>query len=108
MGIYYLFFDPSLITEAVTIKNLWLVPTIGQHTDNITFSGFYLMGWYDLSNIMALSIITFDLGGLELIGITTVKTEKLTKTIPKTINQNVSDSLRLLWFVMIFDHIDLF
>ncbi|MDR2811669.1 MAG: amino acid permease [Endomicrobium sp.] len=83
-GGYILLFDPSLVSGA-TIKNLWLAPTIGQHAGDTTFSGFFPHGLIGL--IMALPIITFAFGGLELIGITAAETKNPTKTIPKAINQ---------------------
>ncbi|MDR1943140.1 MAG: amino acid permease [Endomicrobium sp.] len=122
-GGYILLFDPSLVSGA-TIKNLWQSPSIGQHAGDIAFSGFFPQGLMGL--IMALPMLTFAFGGLELIGITSAETENPTKTIPKAINQvvyrilifyvgslaillslyhwsnlNVSDSP----FVMIFDRI---
>ncbi|MDR2399877.1 MAG: amino acid permease [Endomicrobium sp.] len=122
-GSYILFFAPSLVTGA-SIKNLWQSPTIGIHIGDNTFSGFFPYGIMGL--VMALPIITFAFGGLELLGITAAETVEPTKTIPKAINQVVYrilifyvGSLAVLlslyhWsnlsvsdspFVMIFDHI---
>ncbi|MDR1087383.1 MAG: amino acid permease [Endomicrobium sp.] len=122
-GCYILFFDPSLVTGA-SIKNLWQAPSLGLHAGDYAFSGFFPHGIMGL--VMALPIITFAFGGLELIGITAAETAEPTKTIPRAINQilyrilifyvgslavllslyhwsnlSVSDSP----FVMIFDHI---
>jgi L-asparagine transporter-like permease len=122
-GGYILFFDPSLVSGA-TIKNLWQAPSNGLHSGDASFSGFFPHGFTGL--IIALPIITFAFGGLELIGIASAETENPTKTIPKAINQvvyrvlvfyigslavllslyhwsnlNISDSP----FVMIFDRI---
>ncbi len=85
-GGYILFFDPSLVSGA-TFKNLWQAPTIGLHLGDATFSGFFPHGIMGL--IMALPIITFAFGGLELIGITAAETADPKKTIPKAINQVV-------------------
>ncbi|MDR3306201.1 MAG: amino acid permease [Endomicrobium sp.] len=85
-GGYILFFDPSLVVGA-TIKNLWQAPCVGLHAGDAAFSGFFPHGAIGL--IMALPIITFAFGGLELIGITAAETENPTKTIPKAINQVV-------------------
>jgi L-asparagine transporter-like permease len=91
-GGYILFFNPSLVTGA-TIKNLWLAPSIGIHAGDSTFSGFFPHGLMGL--IMALPIITFSFGGLELVGITAAETENPKATIPKAVNQVV---LRILIF----------
>jgi L-asparagine transporter-like permease len=122
-GGYILLFDPSLVTGA-SIKNLWQAPTVGIHAGDSAFSGFFPNGIMGL--VMALPIITFAFGGLELIGITAAETAEPTKTIPKAINQVVYrilifyvGSLAVIlslyhWsnlsfsespFVMIFDHI---
>ena len=85
-GCYILFFAPSLVSGA-TIKNLWLAPTIGQYAGDTNFSGFFPHGLIGL--IMALPIITFSFGGLELVGITAAETENPKATIPKAINQVV-------------------
>jgi L-asparagine transporter-like permease len=85
-GGYILFFDPSLVSGA-TIKNLWQSPSIGLHVGDTSFSGFFPHGFIGL--IMALPIVTFAFGGLELIGITAAETENPTKNIPKAINHVV-------------------
>jgi L-asparagine transporter-like permease len=85
-GGYILFFDPTLVSGA-TIKNLWQAPSIGIHTGDIIFSGFFPHGIIGL--IMVLPIIAFAFGGLELIGIAASETANPSKTIPKAINQVV-------------------
>ncbi|MDR2437433.1 MAG: amino acid permease [Endomicrobium sp.] len=85
-GSYILFFAPSLVTGA-SIKNLWHAPTVGFHAGDRVFSGFFPHGIMGL--VMALPIITFAFGGLELIGMTAAETAAPTKTIPKAINQVV-------------------
>jgi L-asparagine transporter-like permease len=122
-GGYILFFDPNLVASA-TIKNLWQAARVGEHAGNLVFSGFLPHGIIGL--IMAMPVITFSFGGLELVGITAAETENPKKTIPKAVNQVVFrilvfyiGSLAVLlslyhWsnlkitespFVMIFDHI---
>jgi L-asparagine transporter-like permease len=85
-GGYILFFDPSLVS-GTSIKNLWLAPSAGINAGNSSFSGFFPHGFIGL--IMALPIITFSFGGLELVGITAAETENPKDTIPKAVNQVV-------------------
>ncbi|MDR0723924.1 MAG: amino acid permease [Endomicrobium sp.] len=85
-GSYILFFNPSLVPGA-SIKNLWQASTLGIHLGDVNFSGFFPHGIIGL--IMALPMITFSFGGLELIGIAASETENPKKTIPKAINQVV-------------------
>jgi L-asparagine transporter-like permease len=83
-GLYILLIDPNLVAGA-TIKNLWQAATVGPHTGDLAFSGFFPHGFIGL--VMAIPIITFSFGGLELIGITAAETANPRKTIPKAINQ---------------------
>lgn len=56
-----------------TISNLW------------AHGGFFPKGWHGV--IMALAIIMFSFGGLELVGITAAESDQPKKTIPKATNQ---------------------
>ncbi|MDR3195502.1 MAG: amino acid permease [Endomicrobium sp.] len=85
-GGYILFFDPSLVIGA-TFKNLWQAATVGAHAGDVSFSGFFPHGF--IGFIMAVPIITFSFGGLELVGITAAETENPKVTIPKAVNQVV-------------------
>ncbi|MDR3256105.1 MAG: amino acid permease [Endomicrobium sp.] len=85
-GGYILFINPGLI-DGASIKNLWMVATVGKHAGNTTFSGFFPHGFMGL--ITVIPIITFAFGGLELIGITAAETADPQKTIPKAVNQVV-------------------
>ncbi|MDR2437287.1 MAG: amino acid permease [Endomicrobium sp.] len=86
VGGYILFFDPSLVSGA-TIKNLWQAATVGMHAGDPSFSGFFPHGVIGL--IMAVPVITFSFGGLELVGITAAETANPKVTIPKAVNQVV-------------------
>jgi L-asparagine transporter-like permease len=85
-GGYILFFDPSLVA-GTTIKNLWHAATVGEHAWDLSFSGFFPHGLIGL--LMAIPIITFSFGGLELVSITAAETENPQVTIPKAVNQVV-------------------
>ncbi len=61
--------------ERASIDNLW------QH------GGFLATGWHGL--ILALAVIMFSFGGLELIGITAAEADSPHTTIPKAVNQVV-------------------
>ncbi len=61
--------------DRASISNLW------------RFDGFFATGWKGL--IMALAIIMFSFGGLELIGITAAEASDPETTIPKAVNQVV-------------------
>ncbi len=123
IGSYILFFDPALIPGA-TIKNLWQSSRIGEHAGNPAFRGLFPYGLDGL--MMAVPIIMFSFGGLELVGITAAETDRPRKVIPKAVNQLIFrilifyiGTLTILlslyhWsnlhptdspFVMIFDHI---
>lgn len=82
VGTYILFFNPSLVPEA-SIKNLWISPT----AQSSFFSGIFPNGLLGL--IVAIPIITFSFGGLELIGLVASETEDPQKTIPKAVNQSI-------------------
>jgi L-asparagine transporter-like permease len=86
VGGYILLFDPSLIVGA-TFKNLWQATTVGQHAGDVFFSGFFPHGV--IGFIMAVPVITFSFGGLELVGITAAEATNPRVTIPKAINQVV-------------------
>lgn len=61
--------------ETASISNLW------------AFGGFFPNGLTGL--IMAMAIIMFSFGGIELVGIAAAETKDPTKTIPKAVNQIV-------------------
>jgi L-asparagine transporter-like permease len=92
VGGYILFFEPSLVVGA-TFKNLWQTSTVGIHAGDSSFSGFFPHGVIGL--IMAVPVITFSFGGLELVGITAAETANPKVTIPKAVNQVV---VRILIF----------
>lgn len=70
----YLLFSGSAGSQA-SVTNLW------QH------GGFFPEGWSGF--MMALAVIMFAFGGLELIGIAASETKNPEKTIPKAVNQIV-------------------
>jgi L-asparagine transporter-like permease len=76
-GLYILFLNTSLVPDA-TVKNLWEAPLGAK-------SGFFANGWYGL--VMAIPIIMFSFGGLELVGIAAAEADEPEKTIPKATNQ---------------------
>ncbi|MDR1460475.1 MAG: amino acid permease [Campylobacteraceae bacterium] len=78
-GLYILFINTSLVPDA-TIKNLWEAP-VGVEGK----SGFFANGLYGL--IIAIPIIMFSFGGLELVGIAAAEADEPKKTIPKATNQ---------------------
>ncbi|WP_353173287.1 amino acid permease [Acinetobacter rudis] len=61
--------------EAASVSNLWAL------------GGFFPNGYTGL--IMAMAIIMFSFGGIELVGIAAAETKNPTQTIPKAINQIV-------------------
>jgi L-asparagine transporter-like permease len=78
-GLYILFLNTSLVPDA-TVKNLWEAP-VGMEDKG----GFFANGLYGL--VMAIPIIMFSFGGLELVGIAAAEADEPTKTIPKATNQ---------------------
>lgn len=61
--------------ERASFDNLW------------RYNGFFATGWHGL--VLALAVIMFSFGGLELIGITAAEASEPQSTIPKAINQVV-------------------
>ena len=61
--------------DQASIANLWAL------------DGFFPHGWMGL--VMAMAVIMFSFGGIELIGIAAAETENPQRTIPKAINQIV-------------------
>lgn len=61
--------------ERASFDNLW------------RYNGFFATGWHGL--VLALAVIMFSFGGLELIGITAAEASEPHSTIPKAINQVV-------------------
>jgi L-asparagine transporter-like permease len=82
-GVYILFLNPNLVNGA-SITNLWSSPNI---TATSLFKGIFPKGIWGL--IVAIPVITFSFGGLELIGIAASETENPKRTIPKAVNQSV-------------------
>jgi aromatic amino acid transport protein AroP len=72
-GSYLLFSDAG--GSQASITNLW------------THGGFMPNGWHGL--LMALALIMFSFGGLELVGITAAEAAEPKKVIPRAINQLV-------------------
>ena len=91
-GLYILVFNPGLI-EGATVKNLYEAPVIGPHVGDPVYSGFMPKGINGL--IVALPIIMFAFGGLELVGITAAEADDPRKVIPKACNQVI---VRILIF----------
>lgn len=71
--------------EGATVANLWKAPSTGASAGNAAQSGFFPFGIGGL--IMALPIIMFSFGGLELVGITAAEADNPRTVIPKAINQ---------------------
>lgn len=92
VGLYIVALRPSLV-DGATFANLWGAPTIGPHTGDVSYSGFFPKGISGL--VIALPIIMFAFGGLELIGITAAEADDPRKVIPKAANQVI---LRILIF----------
>lgn len=84
IGAYILFLHPELVPGA-TIKNLWLPPSVGAYAGNSEYGGFFPRGVSGL--VLAVPIIMFAFGGLELVGITAAEADNPKKVIPKAINQ---------------------
>ncbi|MDR1975558.1 MAG: amino acid permease [Campylobacteraceae bacterium] len=78
-GLYILFLNTSLVPGA-SITNLWQAPAGVEGK-----SGFFPNGLYGL--VMAIPIIMFSFGGLELVGIAAAEADEPQKTIPKATNQ---------------------
>lgn len=84
IGSYILFFDPALIPGA-TVRNLWEPALVGEHAGDTAFSGFMPYGIAGL--LLAVPVIAFSFGGLELVGITAAEADHPRKVIPKAVNQ---------------------
>ncbi|MDR3306204.1 MAG: amino acid permease [Endomicrobium sp.] len=85
-GAYILLFDTSLVPGA-TLKNLWQTATVGIHTGDASFSGFFPHGFIGLMAAFPTIIFAFD--GLDTIGMTAAETADPKKNIPKATNQVV-------------------
>lgn len=92
VGAYILIFNSGLV-DGATIKNLWQAPTIGEHAGDAAFAGFLPNGLAGL--VVALPIIMFAFGGLELVGITAAEANNPKVVIPKACNQ-------VIWRILIF------
>ena len=92
VGLYILLFNTGLV-EGATFKNLWQGPTVGAHVGNASVAGFMPNGLGGL--LVALPIIMFAFGGLELVGITAAEANDPQKVIPKACNQ-------VIWRILIF------
>ena len=92
VGFYIIVLQPSLV-DGATFANLWEAPIIGPHAGDGAYSGFFPKGISGL--VMALPIIMFAFGGLELIGITAAEADDPRRVIPKAANQVI---VRILIF----------
>ncbi|MDR3346965.1 MAG: amino acid permease [Campylobacteraceae bacterium] len=79
-GLYILLINTSLVPGA-TIKNLFSSPS----GDMQGLDCFFINGYFGL--IMAIPIIMFSFGGLELVGIAAAETDNPQKNIPKATKQ---------------------
>lgn len=84
VGGYILLADPGLVPGA-SIKNLLQPPTVGPNAGNPEFGGFLPYGLGGL--ILAVPVIMFSFGGLELVGITAAEADQPRTVIPKAVNQ---------------------
>ncbi|MDR2869361.1 MAG: amino acid permease, partial [Deferribacteraceae bacterium] len=82
-GSYLLFFTNNI--EGAAVSNLWSAPTVGAHAGDSAYAGFFPMGLAGF--IMALPIIMFSFGGVELIGLTAAEADNPKVVIPKATNQ---------------------
>ncbi len=92
IGLYILFFNSSLV-EGSSFHNLYQAPTLGEHMGDPAYSGFMPHGLGGL--IVALPIIMFAFGGLELVGITAAEADDPRRVIPMACNQ-------VIWRILIF------
>ena len=92
IGLYILLFTNGLV-EGATFKNLYQAPEIGPHADDPSYAGFMPYGLGGL--VVALPIIMFAFGGLELVGITAAEADNPRQIIPKACNQ-------VVWRILIF------
>lgn len=88
-GLYILFLDTGSVPGA-TVRNLWEAPAGAGDK-----SGFFANGLHGL--IMAVPIIMFSFGGLELVGVAAAEADEPEKTIPRATNQVL---FRILVFYM--------
>lgn len=79
-GLYILLIATDLVSGA-TFKNLWEAP-VGDLNGKNGFMPYGIVAFF-----MALPIIAFSFGGLEIVGITAAEAENPKKTIPKATNQ---------------------
>ncbi|MDL2272816.1 amino acid permease [Desulfovibrio sp. OttesenSCG-928-I05] len=91
-GLYILLFSQGLV-DGATFKNLFQAPAIGPHAGDETRAGFMPNGIAGL--VVALPIIMFAFGGLELVGITAAEADNPRQVIPKACNQ-------VVWRILIF------
>lgn len=92
IGLYILLFSTGLV-DGASFKNLWQTPTLGEHAGDSAYSGFFPNGLGGL--LIALPIIMFAFGGLELLGITSAEAKDPQVIIPKACNQ-------VIWRILIF------
>ncbi len=92
VGFYILLFNTGLV-EGAGFGNLWRGPTVGPHIGDPAFDGFWPKGLGGL--VVALPIIMFAFGGLELVGITAAEAADPRRVIPKACNQ-------VIWRILIF------
>ena len=84
IGAYILLLSPERVPGA-GIENLWRTPVSGEHAGDAAYGGFFPHGLKGL--LLAVPIITFAFGGLELIGITAAEADNPQEVIPKAVNQ---------------------
>ncbi|MDR0882156.1 MAG: amino acid permease [Candidatus Adiutrix sp.] len=84
IGAYILLLNPELAPGS-GLKNLWQTPTTGEHAGDPAYGGFFPNGLKGL--LLAVPIITFAFGGLELIGITAAEADNPQEVIPQAVNQ---------------------
>ena len=92
VGGYILIFNTGLV-DGASFSNLWQAPTVGAHAGDAAYSGFMPNGIGGL--VIALPIIMFAFGGLELVGITAAEANNPRVVIPKACNQ-------VIWRILIF------
>lgn len=84
-GLYLLFCTDQI--PGASLSNLWQAPTVGPNVGLADKGGFFPFGVGGL--MIALPIIVFSFGGLELLGITAAEADNPQKVIPKAVNQVV-------------------
>ncbi|GHU96228.1 aromatic amino acid transporter AroP [Deltaproteobacteria bacterium] len=84
IGVYILLLNPELVPGS-GLENLWQMPQSGEHAGDPAYGGFFPNGLKGL--LLAVPIIAFAFGGLELLGITAAETDNPHEVIPRAVNQ---------------------